>query len=196
MKNIHYIFLLFIATLSLSSCASFSTKIIQDKTTKLTKENVQSIEGTYAIKSHKATFLSNNRKVISYTNLKRNSTIDVLTTKKMFDSLSIEKLVVDIKILKKNKITFIYRNQDSIVHKETVKLKIRGNGMLHLKNRHTHITGVPLIFGGVDISRSRIGLSTENELFINSVHYSQRTALVLFGDDRRLNQTFYFKKVQ
>jgi hypothetical protein len=196
MKRIYYIVIALIYILSLASCASFSTKIVKGKTTKLTKENIQNIEGTYEIQCYDSFFKSRvGRKIIQFKNPNRDAFVNYFTNTYNIDSTIIKKLVVDIKLLSDKEIQFTYRHQDSIINETILGMKLRGNGMLHLKNRETTIMGVPFIYGNFEIYRSRIGLSKSKDLIINHAYHITGVALILLGDSRTSNTSYYFKKI-
>lgn len=197
MKKIHYIVIILISILSLSSCASFSGKIVRDKTTPLTKENIKSIEGTYAIESYDSYFQSTYKKkeVIQFSKSKGVSNIHYFTGAENITSTMSKKLVVAIKLLSKKEIKFTYKLQDSIVEEIILDMKLRGNGMIHLKNKEVNVMGIPMIFGNITVDKSRIGLSNNSDLIINNVHFLAGGVLILIGDSRRKNTTFYFKRL-
>jgi len=192
MKHINHIILAALSALSLASCASFSEKIIRDKTEKLTKENIKNIEGTYEIQCYDSYFKSRQgREIIQFKKPNRDVFVNYFTDTHTIDSTLVKKLVVDIKLISDKEIAFTYRHQDSIVNETVLGMKLRGNGMLHLKNRETDMMGVPLIYGNFEIYRSRIGLSKSNDLIINYVYHITGVALILFGDSR----TTYSKRI-
>ncbi|MBC8753458.1 hypothetical protein H2O64_02165 [Kordia sp. YSTF-M3] len=197
MKKIQYIVITLISILSLASCASFSGKIIRDKTEILTKESIRNIEGTYEIQCYDSYFKSRvGREIIQFDKPNSDAFINSFTNTYTIDSTLVKKLVVDIKFISDKEISFTYRHQDSIVNETVLGVKLRKNGMLHLKNRERDMMGVPLIYGNFEISRSRIGLSKSNDLIINHVYHITGGALILLSDSRTRNTSYYFKRIE
>ncbi|WP_430409889.1 hypothetical protein [Kordia sp.] len=189
--------LLIITAICLSNCASFSTKIIKEQITKLDRENIQNIEGSYALSCYDAHYLSTSkkRKVAQYENH-----IDVATVNSFTNTIIPRRgtdtnYTVDIKLLSDTEIQFTYRSENAIVNQTTLSMKLRKNGMIHLKNRETSTKGVPMIFGNISVERSRIGIRKNRDLILNNVEFIAGGFLILFGDGRRSNTTFYFKRI-
>ena len=137
MKHTHYILIALVGILSLSSCASFSNKITRDQTKKLTKENVQNIEGTYEIECYDSYFkMRSGREIVQYDKPNGGATINRFTNTSYIDPIIVKKLVVDIKLISNTEIKFTYRQEDTIIKETVLGMKIRRNGMLLLSLIH------------------------------------------------------------
>ncbi|WP_420572201.1 hypothetical protein [Kordia sp.] len=194
MEKIKYLVIILITLLSFSSCASFSEKIIENKTTPLTQEKLQHIEGTYAMKSYDSYIKLNIDKEVQPLKEPKNNTISELTNGQSLDEIVLDKVKVDVKIVADDKIRFLYRIQDSIIKKDSFTFKLQENGMLHLENREIDSSGIPHFIGRIEIKKSRIGLSKNNDLLINHVYFKSNVALIL-GYSLKNNTSFYFKRL-
>ncbi len=181
-----------------SNCASFSTKIIKNKITKLDRENIQTIEGRYEISCYNAYYLSTygKREIVQYENPEDATTVNSFTNTIIPKRGTDTNYTVDIKLLSDTEIQFTYRSKNTVVSQTTMEMKLRKNGMIHLKNRETNIKGVPMIFGNITVEKSRIGVQKNNDLIITNVDFIAGGFLILLGDTRRTNTSFYFKRVQ
>ena len=190
--------LLVIISMLLSNCASFSTRMIKDKITKLNQENIQTIEGRYEIACYDAYYVSSytKRKIIQNRNTMYPETVNYFTNTIIPRRGNNINYTVDIKLLSDTEIQFTYRSKDNIiVQQATLEMKLRKNGMIHLKNVETNTKGIPLIFGNITVKKSRIGLRKNKDLIINNVDFNAGGFLILLGDSRRSNDSFYFKRI-
>ena len=196
MKNTYFFFLAitFIVT---SSCAPFSNKITRDHSKKLTPQNMKLIEGTYEIACYDSYFKARSgNEIIQFKKHHGRNTVNELVGSYAIDTTLLKKLVVDVALLPNRELKFTYRDQDAIIGTTIVEMKLRRNGMLHLKNRETKITGIPLVLGSIEINRSRIGISENNDLLIHNIYHITGGFLILLGDSRNHNTTYYFKRIK
>ncbi|MFK7747996.1 MAG: hypothetical protein AB8B65_06385 [Kordia sp.] len=194
MKKTHFRLLLIVFAISITSCASFSSRITQDQIIHLTEENIQNIEGTYEIESYDSYFKAG-KEIVEYKKTIQDTTIHNFTSTQDIDSTLLKKLVVDIKLLSNTKIKFTYRHQNTTIEETVLGMKLRKNGMIHLKNKKSHITGIPLLFGNLEIDKSRIGISKNNDLVIHNINHSTGGALIIFSSFDNHNTTYYFKRI-
>lgn len=186
---------LIIVAICLSNCAAFSTKIIEGEITKLDRENIKTIEGSYELSCYDAYYLSTygKREIVQFANKNDMANVnyftDTIIPKKDRDT----NYIVDIKLISDTEIQFTYQSKDKIISQSTLKMKLRKNGMIHLKNKETNTEGIPMIFGNITVQKSRIGIQKNKDLIINNVDFIAGGFLILLGDSRRSNTTYYFK---
>lgn len=190
MKNYIHIFLV-ICVLSLSSCVSFSNKVSKKESTKLTKKNIHAIEGTYEFQPYKS-FGINGKHVYNLSNNIKNIDQYILGREIAFGSKS--DYTVEIKVVSQHEVSFSFKNKNTLVYETTMKMKLKSNGFIHLKNKRVIVKGVPFIFGGITSSKMRIGLSKEGNLLLNYAHDSFASILIMVGG-HSYNHSHHYKKI-
>lgn len=111
-----------------------------------------------------------------------------------FDTISGGKFKLKIIDNKKLKIDFI--KNEKVIKSQTLKYKFKNDGFLYVKNRNIIISGIPYIFGGVDVKKIRIALNQNNELIINDIFDSTGALLLIFGDAKVWESTNEYKRVE
>jgi hypothetical protein len=90
-------------------------------------------------------------------------------------------------------IDFLKKNDT--VKSQTIKYKFKDDGFLHLKNRNTIISGIPYIFGGIDVKKVRIALNQNNDLILNDIFDSSGALLLIFGDAKVWEETNIYLRI-
>ncbi|WP_298512378.1 hypothetical protein [uncultured Kordia sp.] len=190
MKKIQLILLLIISAFSFTSCASYSNKISKKERLKLTKNNIQKIEGVYEYQAFR-TFEANRKSMYDVDNDIENLDYYILGTRL---SLNPIKHTVEVKIVSKDKISFTFKRNDVFVSERTIKMKLRSNGFLHLKNKHVKVKGIPLLVGGITSDKMRIGISKNDDLLLNYAHDSFGS-FIFFVASRGFNRFHFYKRI-
>jgi hypothetical protein len=190
MKNSIHIFLI-ICVLSLSSCASFNNRISKKESIKLTKKTIHDIEGTYEFQPFKS-FGARGKRVYDVSNDIKSIDQYLLGREIAFGPKSY--YTVDVKVISKNQVSFAFKSDNNLVFETTIKMKLRSNGLIHLKSKHVKIKGIPFIFGGITSSKMRIGLSKEGNLFLNYAHDSFTSIFIMVGG-HSYNDLHHYKKI-
>lgn len=189
-KIIYYTFVGFLI-LSLCSCATYSKRIIKDDRVKLTKETVHKINGTYAYQPFKS-YIGSGKDIQKVDTNREELDFYIVGTRETFRPK--EAFTVDVKVISKNQVSFAFKSDNNLVFETTIKMKLRSNGLIHLKNKHVKVKGVPFIFGGITSSKMRIGLSKEGNLILNYAHDSFASILIMAGQ-HGYNDCHHYKKI-
>jgi hypothetical protein len=191
MKNIKHLILIALSITCLSSCATFSKKIITDDRAKLTKETVHDINGTYEYQPFKS-YTGSGKNIHKVNTNREELDFYIVGTRSTFKLK--ESFTVDVKVISKNQVSFAFKSDNNLVFETTIKMKLRSNGLIHLKSKHVKIKGIPFIFGGITSSKMRIGLSKEGNLFLNYAHDSFTSIFIMVGG-HSYNDLHHYKKI-
>ena len=189
MKKLHKI-ILALLVISFTSCASYSNKISKDQQSELTKSNIHSIEGVYEFEAFES-FVSKGGDVYEIDNDIEYPDYYILGTRLKLNPADVTMVV---KIVSKNKISFTLKRKNTFLFEKTIKMKLRPNGFIHLKNKHVEIIGVPLLIGGIESEKMRIGISENGDLLLHYA-YDIFGSLIFFSSGTRYNRTHYYKKI-
>jgi hypothetical protein len=130
--------------------------------------NVKEIEGEYENKSSENENLKH-RTIKSYIDFRN----------KIKDTTEIRS--VKITILTDNKIQFLFRTVNGTEYSYESKYKLTKNGLLLLKNKNFRLTGLglPYIFGGYQINKIELGVTSQNQLLLNGVKVDEGAILIV-----------------
>lgn len=191
MKKTNLIILVIISIVSLASCASFNNKISKKESIKLTKETIHNINGTYEFQPFKS-FGASGKRVYDIDTDTESIDFYILGTRLTFGPKS--SYTVDVRVISKNEISFTFKNKDTLVFETTIKMKLRSNGLVYLKNKHVKVKGIPFVFGGITSNKMRIGLSKEGNLLLNYAYDSFASILIMAGGNS-YNRSHHYKKI-
>lgn len=185
-----FLFTIYIITL-FSSCASFSNKMVSKDRMYLTKNNFQSLSGTYEILPNKEYDKKGNQKSFIKNEYTENAFSFLSSTKVQFDSL--ENYFLKIKIENNSSIKFTLKSETT---KEiTINGKLKSNGFFHLNNKYLKCHGIPYIFGGCNNHKTRVGLNQDNELLIQYAEENSGAFLLVLGTGYAYNLTYSFNRI-
>ncbi|MBC8753457.1 hypothetical protein H2O64_02160 [Kordia sp. YSTF-M3] len=190
MKKLHQL-ILGVLIISLSSCASFSNKISKKESVRLTKKNIQDIEGTYEFQPFKS-FGARGNRVYDVSNDIKN--IDQYLVGEAIAFGSKTDYTVDLKVVSQHEISFSFKNKNTLVYETTLKMKLKSNGLIHLDNKYVKATGIPFLFGGITSKKMRIGLSKEGNLLLNYA-YDSFGSILIFSAGTSYNHSHHYKKI-
>ena len=191
MKNAILKILFAIILVSMYSCATFERGYKKIDKQKITAQNISLINGTYPIypvaeindKVKKDTILQNEKTFRNiYSELTNNN-------KKLDSEYTFTLNSID------NYVSFSLLKGDTIIESKKIKVKIKRNGFVYLKNTKTGFNGIPYLFGGSNQVRTRLGLSNNGELIVNKAYDATGAFLFFFWAGYAYN-TCNFYKVQ
>ncbi|REG88753.1 hypothetical protein [Flavobacterium aquicola] len=172
------------------SCGSFKDK--QENFQKINENNVTILNGIYTVfaknKSNKYYYFDNlNEKFYRKYGRGERDTIN-------FDTITGGSLKIS--ILSERELNLDFIKNDKTLKSQRLKYKFKKDGFLYIKNRNTLISGIPFIFGGVDVRKVRIALNENNDLLLNDVFDSSGAFLLIFGDAKVWEETNVYKRIK
>lgn len=177
--------LLILILVVFQNCASFKEPIVKGN---LRNDNLSSINGIYNnYPSSGGGFYVKSIKDVFY----RNINMFDFKTDKIFQN---EKLEGQITVISQKLINLKIRENEKIIFDKNLKVKLKEDGYLYIKEKITMIDGFPLIFGGWNVQKSRINITDDNKLFIESNYFFCNGILIVISDWKTLNYSLSFEK--
>lgn len=197
LKNILLIFII----ISIFSCASYSKKEFKKNYTKIDDNGLNKINGNfqfYPSKRFGKDFEDRNPDSLRrYVNLYQGLIDEERENRIRFDSLRNDKKHYSVNLNLKNKTELnIKVLEDSKILKDTIIYGKLKKGMFYLDNKDLKINGVPFLFGGYQSDKRRIGISTNNNLIINTAIGNEGGLLIIFSAGYQYNTSYEFERIK
>lgn len=183
-----------ISVLILSSCASFSSRIVKNNKTKLTENNFNKLEGNFELFPDISYTDKGNPEIIKSKASLNSFYYFVSKNKTEFDSLA--NYSVELKWINSKKIKFIFKKENAKIDSTEISGKLKKNGLFHLDNKYVKRNGIPFIFGGYTSNKTRIGITKDNGLLVNYASDVSGALLIIIGDGFSYNSAYHFKRIE
>lgn len=176
--------LLFFALL-IQSCATFPKSSSNQQ--RLTENNLTGINRQYKVKPERDSLIDNtpnnyhNAFEMFYRGTGRGSK----------DTMVIDNLdnyTFEIRLIEKKQIEVIYLKDKISFRKFKLKYELKADGYVYLKNKNLKVSGVPYLFGGIDIKKLRLSF-IDNNLIVEEMRHSSGAILFIFGDSKTWHNT-------
>jgi len=184
-----YLYLILLSSLFMS-CGVFKTK--PKNIVKLNSENANKLNGTYSVfaldklKSEYPYYHNANNKFYRKYGRGQSDTIS-------FDTITGGRF--KIKIIDKQNLQIDFLKENDTIKSQKIEYKFKTDGFLYLKNRNTIISGIPYLFGGVDVKKVRIALNHNDDLILNDIFDSSGALLLIFGDAKVWEETNIYERL-
>ncbi|MCP2026657.1 putative GH25 family protein [Flavobacterium sp. HSC-32F16] len=192
MKSVIYAFVLMLVV---SSCASFSNRMINKNKSSLSENDLVKLEGTYALfpdlkydEKGKVHSIDSQDPETRY-----NLNYFVKSEKSKYDYS--DSYMVEVKFLDKNRLQFITKKENAIIENVELGGKLK-NGLFYLDNKYLKRNGVPYLAGGYDNYKTRIGLSKDNGLLVNYAFDNSGALLFMFWAGSTYNLGYHYKRIE
>ncbi|MCX8533180.1 hypothetical protein [Chryseobacterium luquanense] len=177
-KLIFYLSILFVTV----SCAGFKNV----DPIRLDKKSVENISGTYKnVPVTKSGFY-----VQTLTDVFDRNT-NMFNWKEKYDKKDV---IVKLKMIKKNRLHVEIFESENILFSKDLKVKLKNDGFLYLKERRFMIDGIPLVFGGWNFQKSRFAIDSNNNLKVQSNYFYCNGILILMSDWKTLHHDLIFEE--
>jgi len=173
-----------------AGCASYENGLIRKERVKLAVETINSFNMTFSSKSYK--YCLDKGKFES----KESDLISVLnrSNEKFADSIRYKSY----KITFTNIDTILVQGvdfNDSAVTNYIFDGKLK-NGFFYLNNNQVEFNGVPYLLGGSRSEKTRIGLSKDNDLIVQTAIDNSGAFLLIIGSGYSYNVATFFKEIR
>jgi hypothetical protein len=192
MKSISIAFLII---LLLSSCASFSDKMIKDAKVTLSENNLSKLEGTYELFPDLKYDEKSKAEPIDSEDSKANHSLNYFVSSKQVKYDSKSKYSVEVKLINKNTIKFITKNETAKIDSIELSGKLK-NGLFYLDNKFLKRNGVPYLAGGYTNYKTRIGLARDNGFLVNYAYDNSGAILFLFWAGSAYNLGYHYNRIK
>lgn len=181
--------------LFLSSCASFSDKMIKENKAALSENDLSKLEGKYELfpdlKYDEKGNVQNIDSQDSKTRYNLNYFVKSEDSKYDYDDF----YVVEVKVLSENKIRFVTKKNDAVTDSVELTGKLK-NGFFYPDNKYLKRNGIPYLAGGYNNHKTRIGLAKDNGLLVNYAYDNSGAILFLFWAGSSYNLGFHYKRIE
>ncbi len=178
--------LIILITLFLTSCASLEKNRFPENN--LSKEDKTIINGTYKnipdtggggfYVRNLVDIFERNRNMFKFNNRKYEN----------------KNLKFKLHLISINKINVKIFDENTLLFDENLKINIKNDGFIYLKEKRFMLDGIPFLFGGWNIQKSRFAIDKDNNLYIQSNYFFLNGFLIVFSDWKTLKYEMTFKK--
>ena len=102
---------------------------------------------------------------------------------------------IKLNLRSENKIQIVYLKNGEILKDFELECNLNADSYLYIENNNSKITGIPYLFGGVDIKKIRLTNDNLNNLIIEEVNHSSGGLLLFLGDSKTWNYRNYYKRI-
>jgi len=158
------------------SCATFKSSPNEIST--LERSNLELLNGRYEISSseHLEKFKS-----FDYHNFLRE--IDRKILKDTLDIDSTKHNQVELNVLNSRRLEVKYLEDDKVIRRRIIKIKLKKDGYLYLKNKNIGFSLIPYLFGRLDVKRTRVTINENDNLVLDVSHFRGGAVfLIIFLD--------------
>jgi len=178
----------------LSSCASFSDRVIRKNKVSLKENELKKIEGRYELFPDIRYNDKGKSAILTSDEAARNN-LNVFVKSKECKYEYSEGYYVDVKIVKNNQIQFIAKKDSTNIDGVVVGFKLK-KGLFYLDNKYLKRNGIPYIAGGYTHHKTRIGLSKDNGLLVNFAYDNSGAILFLLAAGSSYNIGYHYKRIE
>ena len=177
----------------MTSCASYSPRMINKAKHKIDAASITSLSGTYDM--HVLQRYDRKGDVQEpyeggYYKAFRHLEVD----DKEYDSLS--NYTITLKLVNDKNLKAVLLKDGNPVDTTVIAGRLKGNGLFHFKGENLDCTGIPYILGGCTASKTRIGLTKEGNLLVNYAYSSEGALLLIFGAGVSYNTVHSFSRIR
>jgi len=181
MKNLVLLFSIMLFT---SNCAGFKNSI---KNGSFNENNLNEIDGTYKNTPSSSTGVY----VRSLTTVfDRNTNMFVFREK--YDNKKDLKLTL--KMINQKSLNVKVSNSENLLLDKNLKVKLKKDGFLYLKEKRLMIEGIPLAFGGLNVQKTRFTIDENHKLEVQSNYYFCNGFLIFMSDWKTIQHHLIFEK--
>lgn len=185
MKYILQILTLIFLAVLIQSCATFPKSSTNQL--RLTEHNLTRINGKYKVKPVKDSLLAKDLTVYhnAFEKFYRGKGRSSKDTMKV-DNL--DNYTFEIRLIENNQIEITYLKDKISFRNFKLKYELKRDGYLYLKNKNLKVSGVPYLFGSIDIKKLRLNI-IDNYLTVEEIRHSSGAILFIFGDSKTWHNT-------
>lgn len=97
-------------------------------------------------------------------------------------------------LISSKKINVKILHENTLLFDKNLKIKIKNDGFIYLKEKRFMLDGIPFLLGGWNIQKSRFAIDKDNNLFVQSNYFFLNGILVVFSDWKTIKYEMTFKK--
>lgn len=101
---------------------------------------------------------------------------------------------IELKAVGKKKLNLKIYDAGDLLTDKNLRVALKKDGFVHLKEKRFMLDGIPLILGGLNIQKSRLTLDGNNDLKVESNYFFCNGILVVMSDWKTFHYDLTFKK--
>jgi len=121
----------------------------------------------------------------------RNTNIFKLEKDDKYDS---ESITVSLTSITDKTLNVRFSENNKTILDKNIKVRLKRDGFLYIKDKILLINGLPLIFGGWNIQKSRITILANGKLYVESNYFFCNGALIVMSDWKNFNYNLTFNR--
>jgi len=192
MKLLQYTFLIIFL---LSSCASFSDRVIRQNKVSLKESDLKELKGTYELFPDLEYNKNGEPHVLDSQDSKARYNLNYFVKSQESKYDAGKGYTVEIKVVGQNKIKVITKKENAAIDSVELGGKFK-NGLFYLNNTYLKRNGIPYLAGGYTNYKTRIGLTKDNGLLVNYAYDNSGALLFLFWAGSDYNLGYHYKRIQ
>lgn len=186
MKKIFFHLIIFLFAIS---CAGF--KNLDNSNIGLNENNLNKIDGTYNDfpSSGKGFYVGRLTEVFD-----RNLEMyNIHKTNEKYDRKNVN---LKLKMVNQHTLNVKIYEAENLLFDKDLKVKLKKDGFLYLKEKRFMVDGIPLILGGWNIQKSRFTIDQNNNLYVQSNYFFCHGILIVMSDWKTFHYDLTFEKIQ
>ncbi|PWB22740.1 hypothetical protein [Flavobacterium sp. HTF] len=185
----------FAIVLLLSSCASFSDKMVNQNKSALSENDLSKLEGKYELFPDLKYDEKGNIQTIDSQESKTTYNLNYFVKSQDSKYDYSESAIVEVKVININRIQFVTKKNNVTTDSIGLSGKLK-NGLFYLDNKYLKRNGIPYLAGGYNNHKTRIGLSKDNGLLVNHAYDNTGALLFLFWAGSDYNLGYHYKRIK
>lgn len=105
-----------------------------------------------------------------------------------------ENLKFKLYLISSKKINVKIFDENTLLFDKNLKINIKDDGFIYLKEKRFMLDGIPFLIGGWNIQKSRFAIDKDNNLYVQSNYFFLNGILVIFSDWKTLKYEMTFRK--
>jgi hypothetical protein len=178
------IFFYLCSILILSSCAGFKNG--ENYNIGLNKNNLNNIDGDY--KNYpvdgRLGYIDGLVDVFD-----RNTNMFIFKNK--YDTRAVN---LKLKIINEKRLNVKIYKKEKLLFDKDLRVKLKDDGFLYLKQKRFMLEGIPLVFGGWNFQKSRLTVDENNNLQIQTNYFFCNGIFIVMSDWKTLHYTLIYEK--
>lgn len=175
-------------------CASFSDELINPHKIDLNPVNLTRLSGTYELVPD-LYYTNKGIPEISKSPYSAGNVHRYISTKRIELEHS-DNLTLTIKVLQSDSISFLFKKDYLMLDSVILSAELQPSGMLFLGNSTVEATGIPYLFGGTVVEKTRVGLAKDDGLILDHIFNSSGAFLLIFFGGHYSQTAYHFKRIK
>lgn len=104
-------------------------------------------------------------------------------------------LKLTLKLIDKKRLNVKINDSEGLLFDKNLKVKLKNNGFLYLKEKRLMIEGIPFVAGGWNFQKSRFTMDENHNLQVHLNYFFYAAFLTIIGDSKTTHSHFTFERL-